>query len=576
MRKILLLFFILTIIQACSSSESVLESNNSPDFVAPIYGRLKINVMGIALHPGESTTVFANQYNQNGVLINSPSLNWSSTDTAVASVNNGIVTANGEGYCEIVVQDGIREQRMSVNVINNIFEIGNNPTQISFDDDLLVLWANDSKPLPHYQLYNAKGQPVSGYEITILPPQDASLTFSSNNISSARVMGRSDALVRVGNDTLQNGLGILVASQVDTTYAIKLAPYTFPGKFYKDGVAANRPVKIEVTKNWFNNGQLQQQIYTTSPDRIELNDDCVTLDTNGRLKSIKRSTNKYYHNDSHGYMAWSGCKAKISYKDQYIFRGTTVAVNITGIWNCILGNGDSYSYCLTQKGIDVGYTIDNLYSYNPGPTHTFSGTYLIQKDEEPFSYGLGNYCGGTYKAMALTDFPSPLASVSLRHEGESVAVEHHYAITQNGDELLTRYNNSWEPVLNLKRDSSVCESEGTNSLQAVLSGHSWTPNSCMRQKPLSYSSPIIFYSNGTWSMPNGLYNNQPWLENEGPVTWSVINNQIIRMVFRRYIDRDNLTLGTMIDEETWNVDGYTESSVSLVDGAVDCTMILER
>lgn len=575
MKKIIPIFTSLFLILAsCSKDDSSTPSSpeySTPYQVIPIPGLLKVNISDLLLNVGSTRVVTVTKYSADGTPQTTPTLFWTSSDPTIATVSNGIITAVEKGSCEITVNDGSQHNAI-VNV--KILEVGQQiPTtavQADFATDLLVMQPSSNKNIPSFTLHSRSGAVVNA-PITFLPPEESGLNFSGNTVSSSNIEGDFNVLLRVGNDTLANALRIHVMNLAQTTRSIRVIGNTFPSIFYDNNVSSPRPVLIEVTENSYVSNVLVQNIFVTSPDKIELNDDSVILNAQGYLTSVHQSVHNYF-SQTDEFLGFHGCVAKVIYKDQYFEAGIDVAVNVTGNWGISMSNGDNYNYCIQQTGKKLDYAYNGFYTYGYAQpddfTHYINGTYYIKKNGEPFYYGPSNSFSGNY--LVTTGLASGHGVVRIHHDGQALNYFETFGLEENGN-TLTNQN------VSLIRGSGTCPPIVVTNpdliLHDVLSGHTWLTNECF-QADDGYASSITLNSNGTWA--GTIFESEPWLDGEYPTTWYISSNQQIQLRFMIH-STSNINSPLVEGEEYFGppVSTFNETTINFIQNA-DCLPFMTR
>lgn len=415
-------------------------TNTIPAYVQPQAGSLKVNVNSLIMHPGDNVTLIASLYNANGTVASTSGLIWNSSNSGIANVNNGIVTANTIGNCEVTVTDGIHGLLIvNISIVSNTTSITNTPTSICFSLSgcVLAMPTNSVVSVSNYTVYNSQGIAVFP-ALTFIPPANSGLMFSGNTVTSGSVIGSFNVKVKAGNDTLTNTLNVVVLN-TDTVYSFDIVQGSLARVFYKNNVASANPVIINVKKCWLVGSTPTFSNYITSPDKIEIvnNEDGIILNSSGKLESVK----------STHYL--EGALLKISYKNAYLYRGVSVAINLTNTWGVTLSNGDSYNYCITQTGPDVYYN-SNEYFLNTS-TQFLSGSYLVMESGAQVFYGSDNLFTGTYNPSTLAFVGSQC--VSLRYSGQ--VNPEIYNMSNDGNHLSKAAAGS-NP--NLQRGTGSCSS----------------------------------------------------------------------------------------------------------------------
>lgn len=113
-------------------------STNASDELEVFVSSLSLNTSSVALNVGKSASIKGVLIDYNGNP-NTPTLSWSSDNSAVARVSNGTVTAVGAGTAVITgtyIGDlGIGEASVSVQVVNELYSISLSPVDITLDHD---------------------------------------------------------------------------------------------------------------------------------------------------------------------------------------------------------------------------------------------------------------------------------------------------------------------------------------------------------------------------------------------------------------------------------------------------------
>ena len=566
MKKNILLFIISLIIISCNNQDDSNNVNQTPYQVNPIEGYLQINMNSLTMHIGDTKTVTANLYNSAGVLQPSSSLVWTSGNPEVATVSNGTIVAVSEGFCEIGVAgpDGLADM-LPVNVVANNIVIDASASQVSFQNDFVIMGTNTTTAIPGLTIYNDMGNVVNT-DVTFLPPQNSGLTFSGNTISSSSVTGNFDVLILAGNDTLSNSLLVNVVTEGVVNRSLRVVPNSVPEAFYDNNISSTRPILVKVSEILYENGIITQNIFVTSPDVIELNDDSVVLNSQGYLTSVHKSKNNYTFITGSGAHIFAGCVATLRYGDSYVKTGMYVYTNISDTWGVTMSNGDQYNYCMHQGGEMVKYLVTDGYYFNPNPyLHPISGTYYIVKNGEQFFYGSSNLFSGTYQAWGGL-FPGQ-NSVHIWHDGQPISSSITLSLMNDGNTLI-----QYSTEMQLERGAGNCAPASTNpdpnpgnpTLQQVLAGHTWVLNSCLTQNEGMVSS-FTFNINGTWSAPALFYSSETWQTGEHPVSWGIDGDMI---VLNSYVlsNPDNASEGYTNWQDVLYVSDYTATTITFGEG----------
>ncbi len=361
---LVLLSVIMTFFTRCKVDNSENNPLPQPVHIPGKPGALKINVSSLILHPGDNPQLIATLYNADGTLSSSTqSLIWQSSNNTIASVSNGIVTANTLGFCEINVTDGVHGiLRTNVSVVASGIPISTKPTTISWplNADMLILKQNTMETVSSYTIYNASGQVVQSPALTFIPDSKSNLSFTGNNINSGDITGSFEVMVKSGNDTLLNTLKVLVLNTVDTLTtisAIPNCPYFFP--YYN---VSAEPLIIQVTKAWIGSSGFQMNLFTTSPTAIIIDQPSVAIvNSAGLITSVGPGNSK----------------VKVEYNTASVEGYIFVDYDFTGSWGGTAANGDNYNFCFDRENPDV------FYRYN------------IARYE--YGFWEGGYIGGLYE-----------------------------------------------------------------------------------------------------------------------------------------------------------------------------------
>ena len=100
---------VITVTDGAKSSQCVVTVTKKVE--TPVEVTLKISNSTLSLKVGQSSTL-------NATYTGSKSLNWTSSNTSVATVSNGKVTAKAAGTAIITVTDGVKKAQCSVTVVN--------------------------------------------------------------------------------------------------------------------------------------------------------------------------------------------------------------------------------------------------------------------------------------------------------------------------------------------------------------------------------------------------------------------------------------------------------------------------
>ena len=486
-----------------STSSASVVSSGIPLYVKPVDGSLKTNVSSLSLHKNSTASIVAYSVLANGTVTAATSLVWQSSDNAIATVSNGVVSSKGVGNCEVTVTDGIHGiLSINVSVLPDSIAISSKATQVnwSFKNDVVIIKPKSNFSVAGYKVYDAKGALVNT-TVSFVTPTGSGLTFSGNTVTSDTTLGSFDVIVTAGSDTLSGALKVVVASAVskDTSYTI--ARISGPLAFYKTGVTANRPLIINVIKSWYNaNGVLNTSNFTTSPDKIDFYDNAVRVNEQGFL--VSQNVTKYIN----------GARTDVFYKGIFGMYPLPVYINIGGSWGVNMSNGDQYNYCISQSGQDITYgaRVPKIFDLTPLDPLFISGTYYFVRNGKEFLFGSTNLFTGLY--WPQDDAIQRQDAIHIFHDGQSSSANNWFRFNNDNSICLWLSSPSWEDI-NFARDAGNCTvPTNTSSLELVLTNNTskiWYPDSVMQ---LYDSHSLQFLSNHTYDyLPHSSdYSNLTW------------------------------------------------------------------
>ncbi len=312
MKKLSIYFMLLSsiILLQCTKEDNP----NGPGVITdlPVYiqptqpGYIQTSATSLVLRAGNSATVNAKLYKSDGTVEPiQPTFLWSTQDSSVALVNNGIIQAVGKGQAEIAVSDsihGISYITVSVLSTTDTITVPGGIYSISYSQPVVILQKGGSKSIT-YRLNNSSGQQIGGtIDAFMVDPASGITVSNTGTITAGQTTGIFYAYARVGTDTIGHPLRIVVFDPAVTNTTpvydmrVVLAPTHFYGKNKR-----SRPVRIEVTESFIDStGTPNVRVFQTSPTRVELNESGILeLESTGRLKSLDYGAVKmtiYYHN----------------------------------------------------------------------------------------------------------------------------------------------------------------------------------------------------------------------------------------------------------------------------------------
>ncbi len=479
-------------------------ANTTPAYVPPQPGSLVTSNSSLVLQVNTSTTVGAVIYNADGTYSpNPPSIIWQSNNTAIATVSNGTINAVAEGVTSVTVTDGIHGVLVvNVQVIGATVALPTKPTHVlwTFNANVLAMKPNTSQPLGNFVVFTAAGQAVQNPVLTFMPPAASGLSFNSNNVSSGATTGSFDVLVKIGNDTLENPLRVLVNS--DTAYSFEVVYGTWPLVFHSNNLTAQTPVMIAVTKCWYAGNVPVFDHYVTSPEKIQFVDQegSVALNAEGKLTSIKVTDLQCYQ----------GAVADITYKNVTIRRFAWVYRNLSGNYGITQNNSnhDSYNYCITQSGPDIFYTNGNTYFIYGSINDEFrsqkiDGTYYIKINNTQVFKGNDNAFHGYYDVkwnMIYTGTGNTetieLPQGKFTHVGDYTSSGIAVSSMPQGIYMQKDAGNCTPPNNGGGGGGGACSADSLALLQMLTSGSAtWVPSSC--EKCEIGITSFTFNPNGT-------------------------------------------------------------------------------
>ncbi|NHM06680.1 hypothetical protein G4D82_05565 [Flavobacterium sp. CYK-4] len=520
------------------------------------------------LHVGNYATIPVKAFDENGNAI-SVALTWSTSDSTVAIVSNGTVTAIGIGSCEISFTDNVHSVRsINVDVVANSTLISNSASQIDLGITGNMLFLNTDATEPFsFKLYNDSGQIVNNNAVTLEFPNGSGLTWNGTNIMTSSQTGVFVIRFRVGDIYLPQVLQVFVNNPTasitsDTIYAFSVIPSTFPSRFYKAG-SAGRPILINACKAYYvpNNTFPVSKSYVTVPDIIELSGGGeISVDGNGVI-SANSSTlvSTAYPIDR---------KITFYYKDapwQKI--PLVVGRDASGNYGKTFDQENSYNFCVTQQGPTVRYGIyaeefegsNCCYngwfgSYGYLGTVPLRGTSRIIRNgqvvtnESPFDTMLNSV--GPFNSLEGNGVYWSYFGLMLGGE------QYNLNYLEDGKVEIAQTNTL---MVKGQGDCAAQEIPVTGTLFDVLKGHTWSLSNCFSNFE-QYSSPITLNANGTWSVPGSLYIGETWLPGEGPTTWTTSGNDYIILTYNA---RPDDVSPVELMEEIFPVSSFTATQITM-------------
>jgi Big-like domain-containing protein/leishmanolysin len=194
---------------------------------------------------GQTQQLSATVVDQDGATIASPTIAWSSSDAAVASVSaTGLVTAVGAGSTSITATAGAVSTQATVTVVQTPAQL----QKVSGDSQSAILGQLLAQPLKT-RVIDAGGTPVAGVTVTFSSPADAG-TFSA-----ASVVTGSDGLASTAFRPLISGT-IQVAAEVQGTAltasftATGVSPFAIELRFLVTTTAARMQAFTSARQRW--------------------------------------------------------------------------------------------------------------------------------------------------------------------------------------------------------------------------------------------------------------------------------------------------------------------------------------
>ncbi len=337
MRKIsTCLITALLLVAGCKKDNSTTGDGGTftPAFIAPTSpGYIQTSSSILVLHPGNTVNVTVQLYKSDGTLnAPQPFFLWSTGDSSVATVNNGLIKAVAEGNTLIAVSDSVHGiSYVNVTVVASSVAIPNDVASISYTQPVILLQKGESKSFS-YRLNNNSGQQVSGSPDAFVTDPGSGISVSANTITAGQVTGSYYVWAIVGGDTIHTPLQVVVYDPAATNgpVSMNMRVVYAPVQFWDKGLTGNK-IRIEVTESYVDSsGSLVMRVFQTSPDYVSIHQSGVLgWDASGRLKS-----------------EWYGAvKYTVKYKDKQENLFARVLYPFAGKW----GNAD-VSICVTMAG----------------------------------------------------------------------------------------------------------------------------------------------------------------------------------------------------------------------------------
>ena len=293
---VFLLLAVVAFLGSCQKDKTespVGTTNTKPAYFPPQQGYIKLDISSLTLNKGGYKLISAVLHNSdNSVSINQPSFLWQSSNSNIATVSNGQITAVDTGYTSITVTDGLHGVlTLNLKVVSTSINISKAPTQIVFNTVAGIMGNNAIALLPNttrnisYTIYDAQGNTVNTtpvfYSTTNVP-----FSINDNSITSSSTLGIWDIKAKIGSNVLSGNLKVIVF-QSDTTTFIEPVFETFPSHFYKPNLVTDKPLLVHYNQVWYSliDG-IHWNVKTVSPEQIISNfPNVVDVNAAGYLSS---------------------------------------------------------------------------------------------------------------------------------------------------------------------------------------------------------------------------------------------------------------------------------------------------
>lgn len=178
-------------------------------------------------------------------------LNWVSSDQTVAIVDNGVLTAVGEGNCDITLSSiNGKSAKLFVEVIEPI-----NVEKISFNESSIVLKENGTYKLT--PVVEPKGAIDRKLTFTSDDDKVAKIEVANDSSATIRAISEGKSIIRVRSS---NGVTASIKVSVTTkdskdvsddngTIAVRINDNISPAKVYSDDIQYTNPANITISKS---------------------------------------------------------------------------------------------------------------------------------------------------------------------------------------------------------------------------------------------------------------------------------------------------------------------------------------
>ncbi|HXH19302.1 MAG TPA: hypothetical protein VNJ07_09485 [Chitinophagales bacterium] len=526
--------------------------NNSftPAYIAPTEpGILQVSASQIIIHQSESVTVTCKLFNSDGSLaVNQPVFQWSSNQIEAATVNAGVIVAQGIGNALISVTDGSHGfAYVNVNVVADSINIPAGAANITFDPPVITLLKNQSANFD-YTLSDLSGNTIAGTPDFQVSPSGSGISFSGSIMNAGNQTGSFKVDASVNGDSLNGSLFLDVLDTgynyvLDTNWRVtRIELVNYPKIFWKyDKVAI--PLRISIfesrmTQSW----QILRKVYQTSPDAIIIDHpEVISVNGDGQLISqVPGST-----------------KITVTYQELSWWWNAFVAFDFTGNWGGER-DGHQFNFCLTTKPDEI--------NYGRGGTSWFS--FLEQFAQQNWltcdllidtckRTNLQNYSdyfdiientGQLEQGANITEFSFQYPNNCINYPGGASG----NVLYGDKDHMRLIWGSSLTDYVLLTRGTGDCSSSVLTLEQALVGGGGkrWYPNACIRNDIIDVSW-FQFNSDHTLIAFDGtdIYNST-WViaDSLGQNNWIFFDDELDGLGNHvSYYDSDSIIIDSYLD-----------------------------
>jgi hypothetical protein len=194
---------------------------------------------------GQALQLSATVTDQDGGLISSPTITWSSSNTAVASVSgSGLVTAVGAGSAEITATAGAATATATVTVVQT-------PTQlqkVSGDNQSTTIGQPEPQPLS-VRVLDAGNAPVPGVTVTFSVDAEAGTLGTGSAVTGSNGLA-STSFTPLRSGTVQISVAAQGTALTSSFTATGISPFAIELQFLTTPTAAQMQAFTAARQRW--------------------------------------------------------------------------------------------------------------------------------------------------------------------------------------------------------------------------------------------------------------------------------------------------------------------------------------